>query len=162
MKEYVFVLSGASKTILLGAVFASVCIKGCIIYLYGDVGSGKSIFCKGFLRKLGYIGRVNSPTYTLVESYIINSWYIHHFDFYRLNSSEELENIGLRDYFDGNAICLIEWPKRIMKILPIADISITIEYYNIHVNSRKIIIKFFSNLGRNMLKSALPYWKLFT
>lgn len=153
--------SGESKTILLGAILASVCVKGCIIFLYGNVGSGKSIFCKGFLRALGYTGHINSPTYTLIESYIINNWYVHHFDFYRLSSSEDIENIGFRDFYDGNSVCLIEWPKKNMEILPVADIFITVHYHDVDVNVRKIIINFVSNLGRNMFQSALLHWDVF-
>lgn len=161
MKKYMFVFSGEiSKTILLSTILASVCIKGCIIYLYGNVGVGKSTFCKWFLCELGYFGNLRSPTYTLVESYLINHWNIHHFDFYRLNFSEELEDIGLRDYFDGNSICLVEWPKKGMWILPAEDISIIINYDK-NINSRIIIVKFISNLGKKMLQSILLYWELF-
>lgn len=156
MKKYIFVLSGETKTVLLGAMLASVCVKGCIIYLYGDVGSGKSVFCRGFLRQLGYVGCVHSPTYTLVESYITKNWYIHHFDCYRLSSSEELENIGCRDFFDGNAVCLIEWPKLKIEILPAEDISITINYSDIHVNFRKITLNFVSDLGCKMFQAIFP------
>lgn len=160
-EKFKFLLSGVSKTRLLGAVFASVCIKGCVIYLYGDVGVGKSVFCKGFLRALGYVGPVISPTYTLIESYVVNNWCIHHFDFYRLNSSEEMENIGFRDFFDGHSICLIEWPKQDMKILPEADIIIIMNYYNVNINVRQIIIKFFNNIGQDMQKSLFLSWDLF-
>lgn len=161
MKEYVFISSNTSNTMLLGSVLASDCVKGCIIYLYGCVGVGKSVFCVGFLKKLGYIGYINSPTYTLVESYFLNDWHVHHFDCYRLNSSEELENIGFRDFFDKKAVCLIEWPKKYIKILPVEDISITISYYSTNVNSRKIIIQFVSDLGKKMLGAILLHWNLF-
>lgn len=160
-KEYVFTSVDVSKTMLLGATLASVCMKGCVIYLYGCIGVGKSMFFKGFLRKLGYVGHVNSPTYTLVESYFVNSWYVHHFDFYRLNSSEELEDMGFRDYFDKNSLCLIEWPKKFMKIFLKEDIVVIINYDSVDLNVRKIVIKFISNLSKKMLSAALPYWNLF-
>lgn len=157
-----FILSDRTyKTRLLGATLASVCIKGCVMYVSGNVGAGKSVFCTGFLRKLGYIGHVNSPTYTLVESYIVNGWCVHHFDFYRLCSSEDLENIGFRDFFDGNAICLIEWPKQNIRIIPKADISVTVNYCNMDVNVRKIIIRFISNVGKDMWQSLFFSWDLF-
>lgn len=160
-EEICFLLPEASMTMLLGSLFASVCIKGCVIYLYGNIGVGKSVFCTGFLRKLGYVGCISSPTYTLIESYYVNNWCIHHFDLYRLNSATEIENIGFRDYFDGNAICLVEWPKKYIKILPREDISIIINYYDVHTNFRQVTIKFISNLSKSILASMSSYWKLF-
>ncbi|WP_420021885.1 tRNA (adenosine(37)-N6)-threonylcarbamoyltransferase complex ATPase subunit type 1 TsaE [Blochmannia endosymbiont of Camponotus nipponensis] len=155
------ILFDESETLLLGATLATVCAPGCVIYLNGYVGSGKSVFCKGFLNELGHIGHVNSPTYTLIESYTLARWYVFHCDFYRLNSSEDLECMGIRDYFDGRAICLIEWPKKGMGMLPTEDISVTINYHE-HKESRQVIIESFSNLGHSMLDALLVYWKLDT
>lgn len=162
-KKYVFILSTVSKTILLGAVLASVCVKGCVIYLYGNIGVGKSIFCASFIRALGYVGHVCSPTYTVVESYLINNfWCVHHFDFYRLSSIEDIENIGARDYFNEDSVCLVEWPKEdIMGGLPAADILVFIDYNDIFFDSRKVVIKFISVLSKKMLLAVFPYWKLF-
>ncbi|WP_331828469.1 tRNA (adenosine(37)-N6)-threonylcarbamoyltransferase complex ATPase subunit type 1 TsaE [Candidatus Blochmannia sp. SNP] len=159
MKKCVLMLSDESKTLLLGAILASVCIRSCVIYLNGYVGSGKSVLCKGFLHALGHVGHINSPTYTLIESYILTHWNVCHFDFYRLTSSEELEYMGIRDYFDGQTVCLIEWPKQGMEILPTEDISVTMNYHDCE-KSRKVVIKSFSNLGHRMLDDLLAYWKL--
>ncbi|WHL25012.1 MAG: tRNA (adenosine(37)-N6)-threonylcarbamoyltransferase complex ATPase subunit type 1 TsaE [Candidatus Blochmannia vicinus] len=160
MKKCVLMLPDESKTLLLGAILASVCVRSCVIYLNGYVGSGKSVFCKGFLNALGHVGHINSPTYTLIEPYILTNWHVYHFDFYRLTSSEELEYMGIRDYFDnGNTVCLIEWPKQGMGILPTEDISVTM-YYHDCKKSRKVVIESFSNLGHGMLGDLLSYWKL--
>lgn len=159
MRKCVLMLSDESKTLLLGAMLASVCVRSCVIYLNGDVGSGKSVFCKGFLNALGHVGHINSPTYTLVESYILTYWHVCHFDFYRLISSEELEYMGIRDYFDENTIFLIEWPKQGMGILPTEDISVTINYYDCK-KSRKVIIESSSHLGHRMIDDLSAYWKL--
>lgn len=160
-KKYVLVLSDELKTLSLGAALASVCAQGCVIYLHGYVGSGKSVLCKGFLHALGHIGYIKSPTYTLIESYILTHWHVCHFDFYRVISLEELEYMGIRDYFDGHTICLIEWPKKGIGILPKEDISVTINYHD-RIESRKVIIESFSNLGHKMCDALLECWKLGT
>lgn len=131
-------LADETATLAFGAELASACPTQCIIFLQGNLGTGKTTFVRGFLQGLGYTGKVKSPTYTLVETYDINNKLIFHFDLYRLNDKEELENIGLRDYLATPAILLIEWPERGAGLLPAPDIGIHLEAAQA---GRKLLIK---------------------
>jgi len=119
------------------------------VYLYGELGTGKTTLVRGLIRALGHVGAVKSPTFTLVEPYQIGDKNIYHFDLYRLSDPEELEYMGLRDYFSSDSLCLVEWPSKGGRLLPPADITLKLHHNG---TSRDINIEAGTEAGESMLK----------
>lgn len=121
---------------------------GLAIALHGDLGAGKTTFVRGFLQGLGYTGTVKSPTYTLVESYDISGRQVHHMDWYRMQDAEQLEEMGIFEYFQGSSIILVEWPLARSATDFQADWNIQID---IRASGRDITITALSAAGKGWL-----------
>lgn len=130
-------LQDESATVAFGSALGKAANGGGIIYLEGELGAGKTTLCRGVLRAFGHEGAVKSPTYTLVEGYELPARTIYHFDLYRLGDPEELEYVGIRDYFSPGNLCLIEWPKRGEGFLPGPDLTVKVKVMHPHATSQQ-------------------------
>lgn len=147
-----FHLINETATIALGQQLARIVKetlnRGIIVYLNGDLGAGKTTLTRGFVQGMGHEGNVKSPTYTLVEPYDLTPWQVYHFDLYRLADPEELEYMGIRDYFNANSCSFIEWPEKGQGMIAKADIEINLAYAQ---EQRQVEIKAFTPLGECLL-----------
>jgi tRNA threonylcarbamoyladenosine biosynthesis protein TsaE len=145
MSKTEFKIEGEEQTVRFGALMSKLCVpyavknsKSILIFLEGDLGAGKTTFSRGFIEGCGYEDIVRSPTYTLVEPYDFSDYSIYHFDLYRLLDPEELEYMGIRDYFEKTSVSLVEWPDKAQGLLPEADVRIALSY---SLNSRNVVIE---------------------
>ncbi len=120
-------MADEAATLQLGAQVARVLERGLTIFLHGDLGAGKTTLVRGLLHGLGHEGKVKSPTYTLVEPYVVSGLELYHFDLYRFLDPEEWLASGFRDYFNAQTICIVEWPEQAAGYLPAADIDIRLQ-----------------------------------
>ena len=145
-------LHDEEATQALGAALARVLKPGLSIYLHGELGAGKTSLTRALLHATGYQGRVKSPTYTLLEPYVIQlagqAIELMHFDLYRINHPEEFIEAGFRDFFGTDRICVVEWPERAESLLPNADLDI---YISVAAQGRGVELRANSVQGASCL-----------
>jgi tRNA threonylcarbamoyladenosine biosynthesis protein TsaE len=133
---------------------------GAVLYLQGDLGTGKTTCARSLLHALGVTGPVRSPTYTLVDTYKLPGLACTHVDLYRLQSAAEVEELGLRDLAVPGGLMLIEWPEKGGHAVPPADLSLQLDYGG---ESRKATLTGNTSLGREWFaelardRSLTPY-----
>ena len=154
-------LADEQATVEFGQKLAKLCSSGLNIYLYGDLGAGKTTLVRGLIQSFLPQVKVKSPTYTLVEGYDISQCTldsesplknIYHFDLYRLGDPEELEYLGGRDYFSEDAVCLVEWPQRGEGWLAKPDLDIKLEYLP---DGRNVALKAYTDKGNKLVEQLL-------
>lgn len=135
-----FTTKSCEETERLAEEFARTLIGGDVVLLNGNLGAGKTHFAKGMARGLGVHDVVTSPTFALHNSYDGSALTFNHFDFYRVESSQEVEMLGLHEFFfDKSGVCAIEWSGNVRDLLPVKRICVEIE--TISDNCRKITIE---------------------
>ncbi len=113
--DYKFTSRSVEDTLTIAENIESEKFPGMIICLYGDLGSGKTVFVKGFAASLGITDNITSPTFTIVKEYMGGEMPLYHMDVYRLLDNEDF---GVEDYFNQDGICIIEWADLILDRLP--------------------------------------------
>ncbi|WP_339339392.1 tRNA (adenosine(37)-N6)-threonylcarbamoyltransferase complex ATPase subunit type 1 TsaE [uncultured Oceanicoccus sp.] len=143
-------LIGEEAMVAFGVVLGKACQqKKLVVFLEGDLGMGKTTLSRGILQSYGHQHAVKSPTYTLVEPYEFNDAQVYHFDLYRLGDPQELEYMGIRDYFaDDKTLCLVEWPEKGRMFLPTADLVIRI---NVITGGREVTVSANTSAGEGVL-----------
>ena len=143
-------LPDETATASFGRRLASLLRPGMVVWLDGDLGAGKTTLVRGLLRACNHVGPVRSPTYTLVEIYVISRIYWYHFDFYRFNFPEEFVDAGFGEYFRDDAVCLVEWPEKAEGGLPSADLMVRFRFAE---NGRAVDVVACSEEGQECLKA---------
>ena len=134
-----YITHSPEETEKIGAALAEKMEPGAVIAYRGDLGAGKTAFTRGLARGLGCMGRVTSPTFTIVNEYR-GRIPLFHFDMYRLSSSDALFDIGWEDYLDRGGVCAVEWSENVADAMPAGTVYVTIERSAEGENARVITV----------------------
>ena len=150
-------LPDEDATIALGRQLAPLLTPGMVVWLDGDLGAGKTTLVRALLRGSGHTGPVKSPTYTLVEVYVVSSIYWYHFDFYRFSDPEEFADAGLDEYFRGDAVCLVEWPDKARGFVPLPDLVLRLCFPTAAESGRSTTLLACSERGQSCLNALTKH-----
>ena len=135
----VYRTDSAEQTEALGQKLGATLTPGSVVAFRGGLGMGKTAFTRGLARGLGCMGRVTSPTFTIVNEYR-GRIPLFHFDMYRLRSSDALFDIGWEDYLDRGGVCAVEWSENVADAMPAGTVYVTIERSAEGENARVITV----------------------
>ena len=116
-----------AETRALGCHLAAQLCSGDVLLLLGDLGAGKSELTRGIARGLGVSSPVASPSFTILNVYDEGRIPLYHFDWYRLNSAEELYEMGMDEYLGGDGVAVVEWPSRCPEAVPEKYLEVRID-----------------------------------
>ena len=137
-KSFLKQIDSPEAMIALGREFAQGLVDGDIVALSGGLGAGKTHFTKGLAAGLDCSGEVTSPTFTLAHEYTGGRLPLFHFDFYRMDSEDEVLRIGWDEYLDAQGVVVVEWPDKFPKLMPANTIWLKFE---VDGTSRQVIAK---------------------
>ncbi len=148
-----YLADNESETVAIATSFADRLKPGDVVALSGELGAGKSLFCRAVMRALGVQDQaMPSPTYAVIQEYDADGCRIAHMDWYRLDDAAEIEMLGVRDFFRPPWICLIEWPEQGEDILPDSAIRVRLVCSDDQSASRTIQIE---HLRSEAVRSAI-------
>ena len=149
--EYKVICNNIDETIELAQNFEAEKFSGMVICLEGDLGTGKTLFTKGFAASMEIDETITSPSYNIIKEYYSGEMPLYHMDMYRLEGN--VENIGVEDYFNKNGVCIIEWSDMIEDILP--EERLVIKFKIINENKRVLVIKPYGEKYEKLCDSVL-------
>lgn len=153
-----FLTYSENETITWGRRLARLLQPGDVIGFFGNLGSGKTRTIHGICQGLKCGDQVSSPTFTIINEYT-GIYPVYHFDLYRIESEQEIFDLGYEEYFYGDGICLIEWAERVLSFLPPDHIEIHLKgfFEPGEENIRQIVFK---PVGLNMLQRNWEHVKI--
>lgn len=146
--------SGATEILgrALAAELPDTAAAGAVVYLQGDLGTGKTTTARSMLHSLGVVGKVRSPTYTLIDTYLLPRVACVHIDLYRVQSLAEVEELGIRDLAGPGSLLLIEWPEKGEGVIPLADLILALDYAG---EARQVMVTPGSSFGESWVGKLL-------
>ena len=149
--DYKYISKNIDDTLTLAENIESEKFPNMVICLEGELGSGKTVFVKGFAKALGLEENITSPTFTIIKEYPNGELPLYHMDVYRLDEAED--DIGIRDYFKKGGVTIIEWADLIEKELP--EERLEIKFKIVDENTRVLVFKPYGSAYEELCDSIL-------